>query len=307
MLKGIERGAIDYDMYCQLIDRMNWHLCYVDLCLGGEPLLAPRIYDMIRYAADRRIFTYISTNLHALNLERGDADRLVDSGLARLGCSLHGTSQETFEAFQPGKKFDETMARLKAVLEARQRRGRMDMEVELYFAITRANEHEVEAFQQLASELGCRPVIKKASMATLFLNKGPGNTRLAVSPEDRRQHLKEHLDQWLPKNQDYICRPYQLMLQDDYDPSQCNGRKLVRCRWPWSYLVVQWDGMVLACGSLFDPDEYMGNVLREPLSQIWNNTSFRMARRSFTRPAPEPADHANPCRTCPGYRLEPRP
>ena len=83
-LRGRPKGKMELDRYRRLIDQVKWHLLALDLSMWGDPLIVPEIYDMVRYAHDRRIWTYLSSNLHAFKLGQGQAERLIDSGLDLL-------------------------------------------------------------------------------------------------------------------------------------------------------------------------------------------------------------------------------
>jgi MoaA/NifB/PqqE/SkfB family radical SAM enzyme len=121
--------------------------------MWGDPLIVPSIHEMIRYAHDARVWSYISSNLHALTPEDDEARRLVESSLNELTCSLHGASQETFEAYQPGKNLSEPVEKVRRIVEVRDRLASATPRVRLNFVVTRRNEHEQEAFTKLASEI----------------------------------------------------------------------------------------------------------------------------------------------------------
>ena len=82
---GKPPAFMHYAAFCRLIDQFagvrELHLQGL-----GEPLLHPRIFDMVRYAAGRGIEVSTNTNLTALSPRR--ADECVASGLARMHVSL---------------------------------------------------------------------------------------------------------------------------------------------------------------------------------------------------------------------------
>ena len=151
-LQGRPKGTMDLQRYRGLIDQLKWHLLALDLSMWGDPLIVPDIYDMIRYAHDRRIWTYVSSNLHAFKPGKGQAEKLIESGLDLLTCSLHGASQQTYESYQPGKRFDEAVDKVRHIIDTRRRMGSTTPVVQLNFVVTRHNEHEREAFRALAQE-----------------------------------------------------------------------------------------------------------------------------------------------------------
>ncbi len=308
-LQGRPKGKMDVERYKQLIDRVAWHLAALDLSMWGDPLIVPEIYDMIRYAHKKGVWTYISSNLHALKLKprKGEsvlqAEQLVNSGLDMLTCSLHGASQKTFEAYQPGKSFDEAVAKVRHIIGTRDRMGSRTPEVQLNFVVMKQNEHERAAFERLADKLGCKAVFSWPALNTRFLDRDKQLVPLEMSAETLARKTREHLHQWLPTDPDFVLEPYQKMLDGNYKPEDFNGQKLFDCSWPWTASVVNWDGNVVTCCGSFDPEEDMGNVFDRGLGAVWNSRKYRLARRSFKRKLDAQQTAENPCATCPGFMV----
>ena len=302
-ISGRTKGRIDLQRYRRIIDRVRWHVLALDLSMWGDPLIVPQIYDMIRYAHDRRIWTYISSNLHAFKLDSGQAESLVRSGLDLLTCSLHGASQETFEQYQPNKRFDDVVRKVQHIVETRRRLASATPAVQLNFVVTRYNEHERESFASLADELGCKAVFSPPAMNVRFIGLDRNLRPLAMTDADRKSRVLDHLRQWLPEEQKYVLEPYRRILNGQDGIAEFNGNKPMSCSWPWRSSVINWDGQVAACCGGFDPAEDMGNVFDQSFGRIWNSKRYRMARRTFRHKVT--AEHAkdNPCASCPGFML----
>src|SRR2546423_12235367 len=60
----------------------------------GEPMMHPRFFDMVAYAADRGVEVSTNSNLTLVNEQR--AERTVTSGLAWLHVSIDGASPEMY-------------------------------------------------------------------------------------------------------------------------------------------------------------------------------------------------------------------
>ncbi len=303
-LEGRPKGKMDFEQYKKLIDQLKRYLFGLDLSMWGDPLIVPEIYDMIRYAHNNGIWTYLSSNLHAFKPGKGQAEALVRSGLDMITCSLHGATQETFEIYQPGKSFDETVAKVRHLIGTRDRLGSATPQVQLNFVVTRHNEHEREAFKQLADELGAKAVFSTASMNTRFLGTDKKLVSLGMAPDVLTRKTRDHLQQWMPRDQEHILEPYRQMLETgQLDEDSFNGSKLFDCAWPWRMSVINWDGAVSTCCGSFDPGQDMGNVFEQPFATIWNGPKYRMARRSFKKKLTDPQARDNPCATCPGFML----
>jgi len=302
-LHGRPKGKMSFDRFKRLIDQIKHHLIALDLSMWGDPLIVPEICNMIQYAHDKGIWTYISSNLHAFKPDRGQAEALVNSGLDLLTCSIHGASQETFAIYQPGKSFQETIAKVRHIVETRQRMKSATPAIQLNFVVTRHNEHEKAAFEALAQELGCKVIFSTPALNTRFLGQDNKLQNLGLAPDILKKKIRNHLENWLPKDKEHVLKPYQQMLDGTYNSSQFNGTKLMNCSWPWHQTVINWDGEIVTCCGSFDPKEDMGNVFDQPFRKIWNGSKYRMARRSFKRKLTKEQAENNPCATCPGFML----
>ena len=314
-LRGRRKGRMKFEQYKALIDQLRWHLFTLDLSMWGDPLVAPDIYDMIHYANKKGIWTYISSNLHGFKLDprklksgefddKDDAVKLIESGLDMLTCSLHGASQETFQIYQPGKNFGDAIEKVRRIVETKKRLNSTTPAIQLNYVVTRHNEHEVERFKRLAEELGCRPVFSTASMNLRFLDKDKKLQPLGLAPDILEKKTADHLDEWLPQNDEYVLDAYrEIQGEGDLDSEQFNGSKRYNCSWPWRQSVINWDGSVAACCGSFEQAEDLGSILDKPFKDVWNNEQYRMSRRSFKKKLPDSQAKANPCAQCPGFML----
>ncbi len=308
-LEGRPKGKMDLVRLKKLIDSLRWHLRDLDLSMWGDPLIVPDIYEMIRHAHDRGIWTYISSNLHAFKLktkpgQKSQAELLVESGLDTLTCSLHGASQETYEIYQPGKHLDESVEKIRHIIETRDRMGSKSPMVQLNFVVTRHNEHERELFQQLANDLGCKAVFSTASMNARFQDQDQNLQTLGLADDLLKKKVKTHLQNWLPKDPEFVLEPYKKMRHSgEVTDGDYNGKKQFDCSWPWRQSVINWDGQVVACCGSFDPGEDMGDVFEHGFAKVWNGQRYRLARRSFKKRLTDEQAKETACATCPGFML----
>ena len=308
-LEGRPKGKMEFARLKGLINSFSWHLRDIDLSMWGDPLIVPDIYRMIRYAHDKGIWTYISSNLHAFKItpkkgQKSQAQMLVESGLDMLTCSLHGASQETYEIYQPGKKLDDSIAKIKHIIETRDRMGSKSPMIQLNFVVTKHNEHERVAFQQLADDLGCKAIFSTASMNARFQNQDQKLQSLGLADDLLKKKVKKHLDHWLPKDPEFVLEPYKKMKKTGVvDDGDYNGKKTFDCSWPWRQSVINWDGQVVTCCGSFDPGEDMGDVFEHGFAKVWNGERYRMARRSFKKRLTAEQAEGNACANCPGYML----
>ncbi|MBI1335452.1 MAG: hypothetical protein GC164_00650 [Phycisphaera sp.] len=309
-LEGRPKGKMTFEQYAGLVDQLKTTLVALDLSMWGDPLIVPDIFEMIRYAHDRRIWTYISSNLHAFKIKpprgggKDQATRLVESGLDLMTCSLHGATQATYEIYQPGKRLDESIEKIKHIMATRDRIGSKTPDIQLNFVVTKFNEHERGDFKKLAESLGCRAVFSWAALNTRFLNKDQKLQPLGLADDVLKKKTRDHIDKWLPTQGGDRLEIYREMHErGELNGEDYNGKKAFGCSWPWRQSVINWDGQVVTCCGSFEQWEDMGNVFEQPFSRVWNSRKYRMARRSFKKKVEGADAKDNPCATCPGVML----
>jgi MoaA/NifB/PqqE/SkfB family radical SAM enzyme len=279
------KGILDWELYRNWIDRYGRWIRTLGLSLWGDPLIAPDLNRMIAYAHLAHIRTCLSTNLHALRPDTEDADALVASGLDELTCSLHGASPHTYEIYQPGMSFTGAVAKIRKLVDARQRLRSATPALYLNFVVTRFNEDEIPAFVKLARDLGCRPRFTAPSLNLRFLPL-----------EGKDGEVAARLRDWLPRNPAYVKEPYRRLLEGR---TSQDGATRHACEVLWTHVYITWDGLVLPCSGPTRAEEAFGDLKVENLGQIWNGARYRAARRWATHPA----DDGVICAHCPGQAL----
>ena len=114
---------------------------------GGEPLLHPRLLDMVHLARQNRIVPNLTTNGNLLTLEVATA--LKKAGLGQAQISLNGASEETNATTRPN--FGQAMAAIEACRTAGLRFG-------INFLLTRSSLPELEEVIHLGRQVGAATV-----------------------------------------------------------------------------------------------------------------------------------------------------
>jgi MoaA/NifB/PqqE/SkfB family radical SAM enzyme len=88
----------------------------------NEPFLDPEIEKRIRYIFERkRLPTYIKVNTNASLLTEELAERILDSGLDVLTCSVHGIVKEKYDRTMAGLHLEEVLHGIDRFLEIKSR------------------------------------------------------------------------------------------------------------------------------------------------------------------------------------------
>ncbi len=94
----------DFNLFKQIIDEVRDQTELVFPWGGGEPLMNPDLFKMIRYSKDAGIYTVVSTN--ATLLDRKRSYRILRSGLDHLIIAFDGTTPEVYQKYRKGAKFE---------------------------------------------------------------------------------------------------------------------------------------------------------------------------------------------------------
>jgi putative metalloenzyme radical SAM/SPASM domain maturase len=110
----------------------------------GEPLLHPRLEEMIRTARERMPRDgWVGFQSNGLLLTDARAVSLASAGLDRICFSIDGVSPETFRKVREGGEIEGVERALAAIASAKVACGRHDLRVGVEFVVMRGNLHEL--------------------------------------------------------------------------------------------------------------------------------------------------------------------
>jgi MoaA/NifB/PqqE/SkfB family radical SAM enzyme len=107
---------------------------------------------MVRYAADKKIYTATSTNAHYLSDD--NAKRTIESGLDRLIISIDGTTQEVYEQYRIGGKLEKVLEGARNIVKWKKEMKSNTPFIFFQFLVVKPNEHQIEDVKRLAKEIG---------------------------------------------------------------------------------------------------------------------------------------------------------
>lgn len=231
-------------------------VCFVG---DGEPLLHPRTVDGIRLFATRNCWVNMTSN--GILLTPAKAEELVDAGLSEIQVSLDGATPETVRQTRPNTDLPKVLEGLGRLLDtSRKVRGKALYSI-ISFCINRLNQHEIEAFVDLADKMGVDGV--------RFQNfiPYPGNT--VALDADTKAGVRRRIYGMIAKG-GHRTRIF-------YDDLETPGRNpfgfiRARCVHPFYNISVKPDGNVYPCCGLTRP---IGNVADNSLHEIYHSDTRR--------------------------------
>lgn len=218
----------------------------------GEPLLNSDIFDMIRYAAGKGLYTSMLTNGILLS---ADAHKgILDAKLNLMVVSMDGATKHTYETVRVGASFERLVENIKLLVLERNRRNLSYPSIDLQMVITQKNIHEIDTFEKLARDLG----IDRAYLKSLHIDR---------SKEDMGyvDNLEKYyfVDSTLLPSRYIVNRQGNLELKD-------KGICPQRVRTP----VITTDGDVLPCCFDIFGEYVLGNITNKRFLDIWNSDKY---------------------------------
>jgi len=235
----------------------------VQLHLGGESFIHPKMIDMIRYAHEKGLYVHVDTNGHYIRtLDK--AVEIVRSGLDYISVSVDGATQQTYEIYRKRGNLDHVLLGLDNLKEAKRITGSEKPVVSVQTIVSQHNEHEMIDMLDIANRAEADEMRFQAIC-----------TR---TPQER--------EDWQSKTPG--------LTRDD---ASIRRVRRIPCEWLWTVAIVWWDGFVTPC-TLDENRRYiLGNVFEEgSLLAVWNGKTFQEFRQQMVR------DKASIsiCEGCPG-------
>lgn len=251
--------AIEEELFRATIDQIGDYIFQLYMYNWGEPLLHKRTPEMIAYAKKKDINILLSTNL-SIKLTDDYIDRLVLSGLDRMIVSLDGVTQETYAKYRVRGDLQLVRENALRIQRAKQRLGTTTPKVVWQFLVFRHNEHEIEQARAVHKEWGADEfIVGGAEMPMEPYNDG-------FEPSTIPEYNVYHPDH---------------PLQKEAERQLTSDRA---CAWLYGVFVLNPNGKVSPCCAVPSEKLDFGEYHKGDFFSVWNNETFRRARRMFASP-----------------------
>ncbi len=259
------RGEMSLEKFKKLVDEVAPYIYEIDLNNWGEPFLNKHTVGMAAYAHKKRIKTLINTNLN-VPLTEENAGSLIKAGLDTLYVSFDGITQKTYEKYRKKGKLSAVFANLKTVAKKKRELGSETPRIVWQFLVMKHNEHEVPMLEKVKKELGVNELVIGAVRSDM-------GKEVYVDDVGKVDDSRN----WLPGDEKYS--------RYDYEKK---SRKLKKktCHFLWTVSVINWNGSVSPCCSVYKEKEDFGNAFEEGFKKVWNNEKYVGARKAIASMAP---------------------
>lgn len=142
---GIFSGELDTAQVYRIIDDIAAFASPILVLTGGEPLYRNDIFEIAKYAHDKKLNLALATN--GTLIDRNIAQKIKESGIRRVSISIDGSSAESHDNFRGiAGSFDNALRGANYLSEA-------GVEFQFNTTITRRNVDEIEDIVKLSEDM----------------------------------------------------------------------------------------------------------------------------------------------------------
>jgi MoaA/NifB/PqqE/SkfB family radical SAM enzyme len=250
--KGIvsrNKTEISMELFHSLIGQIASRATYLMLYLQGEPFLNQHIFEMIKLAKERKIYTCISTNGHFL--DKYSATQAITAGLDRIIISMDGVTNEVYQQYRKGGNLPKVLEGIRNLVEEKKSLKSQKPFIILQFIVFKHNEHQLGEFLNISKLLG----VNKAEIKTAQLYDFANGHHMMTGLQKYSRYKKV--------NEKYVLR------------------KPIRnsCHRLWSTGVITTDGIMIPC--CYDKliSYPMGSTETYSFKALWKNKEFKRYRQ----------------------------
>lgn len=246
--KGPRRGVMSDAVFKRIISEIQRYknVDVVVLYHGGEPFLSKNIINMIKTVKQIGI-RFAKTTTNGMAIKEEMVSRILKSGIDCIEFSLDGNSPEENDRMRKGSDYRQVASIIKSMLIQKDKLNlaRPDIVIANSQMATKKNFTNVMTPKYLLDDF--RDFGDKVLFRNTFVYKWPGSDT--------------------PKQYE-LLRPRKKVVTSGY----CNQLHEVT--------TIRWNGDVVPCCFDIMSVYVVGNIMRQPLSQIWNNEKYRDLRKS---------------------------
>ncbi len=269
------KGYMDWGLYTSIIDEIAPFAEAVVLHSWGEPLLHPRIIEMIEYAKERELWVELSTN--ATRLDEAMARRVIGAGLDRIYLSMDGLTKETYESVRVKGEFETVLANIERFLDLKHELG---SDVETDVQIVRLSETDAEVNEFVERWRRSRADIVNIKELDTWGGQIGEVSALAVGEEEAAEN-------GAAANGAAASAPAENGAAADgaaasAPPAPVEDGTVDGVRLPcpnlWYHCHIHWDGVLVSCSRDYDAVTPLGNVRNGGVLPTWHGARMRQMR-----------------------------
>jgi radical SAM protein with 4Fe4S-binding SPASM domain len=260
-------AAMAPDMFERLLDEVGPYLLTTSLWGWGEPLLHPRLADILRISQDRNVATLLSTNGQNLDDDKV-LQALISYPPTYLIVCLDGLTDETNSVFRVGARLEPALNGVRRLARMKHEKGLTLPILHFRYIAMRHNEHEVSRLHEFAKE----NQFDMMTIRSLSIIDAPENAHNELVPVDEKLRAYRYKDGKRIGRADFICEK------------------------AFTFPMVFADGTVVACDQDYNGQQPYGTLADgSSFADIWWSKKAAGIRKTIRD---NPAEFSF-CRNCP--------
>jgi radical SAM protein with 4Fe4S-binding SPASM domain len=193
-------AAMEPALLERLLDDVGPYLFTASLWGWGEPLLHPRLSDILRVTQNRNITTFLSTNGQNLDDDKV-LQSLVDHPPTYLIVCLDGLTDETNSMFRVGAKIQPALDGVSRLAQMKKQKGLALPVLHFRYIAMKHNEHEVPRLEEFAAANH----FDMMTIRTLSIIDAPDDTHHELVPDNETLRAYSYRDDKRIDRSDFIC------------------------------------------------------------------------------------------------------
>lgn len=267
-----KRGNMTFKQFKKIIDQFPY-VVGLKLVGGGEPMINPEIFEMVKYAKSKNIVVGFSTNATLLTPKNNE--KLLDLNIDWINFSLDSVNREDYKEIRGLDLFDKVVSNITDYVTRMKRKKKKTL-LEITMTCMYKNLPQIFDMVKLSKKIGINKILVKI----IFL---PYNV------EKKESVYKEH--ELIKKNKNKVKN----LLRDAKSYAKSLGVNIrlsmgplnnpnKQCRWLWTRPYVTNEGFITPCCRCYNAEEIgLGNILKEPFEKVWNNEKYQALRKAILR------------------------
>ncbi len=251
---------LDFDVYRRTVDELRDVLMLMLFWDWGEPLMHPRLAEMIAYARRSGSMAVISTNGNVANDERRLETLVAASPNVVIVC-VDGADQQTYEKYRAGGRLSKVLETARNLVEIRDRLHLPYPVVEFRTLATRDTESQLPELLRMAEDCGSDLFSVKSLRPYNYRGTSIDNEFAPLSSELSRYTYADH------------PAPEQRLNFAQRGP--------LACAKPHSSPTLNSDAELVFCSYATHPSEHFGSLRDSGFLQVWKNPRSREIRSRF--------------------------
>jgi MoaA/NifB/PqqE/SkfB family radical SAM enzyme len=288
---------MSWELFASIVDQVP-DLARAVLHGVGEPMLVKALPRMVRYLADRGVYTLFNTNGTVLN-ERS-CRALIEAGLDELRVSLDASNARSFREIRGKNYFGRILKNVRALRDLQEREGHTKPLVSTWLTGLKETIRELPAFVRVSAEIGVKEVYLQRLVyfdRDTIGKARPDQALFEQMTQEEAHYLKEA--ESLARSLGMTFSASGAASEPSMSLKNSNGAlPWSLCRRPWTLMYFTANGRALPCCiAPFSQHGYqhytLGDATQQTLREIWNGPAYRAFREALLSDQP-----AGACANC---------